>query len=224
MNDRFDDELNVSDEELDALDGLLSHSTIWGDTDSGLEDSIVAAIAAERDALGTPQTTPAPAAETELADEHSNVIPIDRKRTRIAAFAAGAVAAAALIIGAIAIGQFVDTDKPDVELALEATDIAPEAVATASISETPLGTRIILDVSDLPPAAPGTYYEAWMRVDAATGVSAGTFHLRGGDGEIELWAGVTADEYPLFTVTLQDEAQTESSGVVVLKGLIEPDD
>ena len=86
---------------------------------------------------------------------------------------------------------------------------------------TPIGTRIILDVAGLPPAEPGTYYEAWMRVDAETGVSAGTFHLRGGDGEIELWSGVTAADYPLLTVTVQDEGQAASSGVVVLRGRID---
>jgi hypothetical protein len=89
-----------------------------------------------------------------------------------------------------------------------------------TIAETPLGTRLILDVAGLPPAAPGQYYEAWMRTGPEAGVSAGTFHLRGGDGEIELWAGVTLDAYPLFTITIQDEADPLSSGRVVLKGRV----
>lgn len=59
-----------------------------------------------------------------------------------------------------------------------------------------------------------------MRIDADTGVSAGTFHMRGGDDEVELWTGVTADEYPLLTVTIQEVGQAESSGRVVLKGTI----
>jgi hypothetical protein len=61
----------------------------------------------------------------------------------------------------------------------------------------PLGTRLILDVAGLPPAEPGEYHEAWMRTGPEVGVSAGTFHLRGDHGQIELWAGVTADNYPL---------------------------
>lgn len=41
-------------------------------------------------------------------------------------------------------------------------------------------------------------------------MSAGTFHLR----------GVTAADYPLFTITIQDEADAESSGRVVLEGRV----
>jgi hypothetical protein len=63
-------------------------------------------------------------------------------------------------------------------------------------------------------------YEAWLRKDADVGVSAGTFHLRGGDGELELWAGVSIEDYPLVTVTLQDEADPVSSGQVVLRALV----
>jgi hypothetical protein len=96
----------------------------------------------------------------------------------------------------------------------------PRAVAQAEITDTPEGTRIAISVSDLPPAALGTYYQAWLRKHAQIGVSAGTFHLRDGDGPIELWAGVSTDDYPLLTVTLQQEAQTKSSGQVVLKALI----
>jgi hypothetical protein len=48
-------------------------------------------------------------------------------------------------------------------------------------------------------------------------VSAGTFHLRGGgDAEIELWAWVDIEDYPLFTVTLQPEGLAPYSGQVVL--------
>jgi hypothetical protein len=110
----------------------------------------------------------------------------------------------------------------DVELALAATELAPGASADAAIDTTPLGTRILLDMRDLPPAPAGTYYEAWLRIDADIGVSAGTFHMRGGDGEIELWAGVSIDDYPLFTVTLQDEGGgAASSGRVVLSARFE---
>ena len=58
-------------------------------------------------------------------------------------------------------------------------------------------------------------------MDADVGVSAGTFHMRGGDGSIELWSGVSPDDYPLVTVTIQQEADgAESSGRVVLRGLL----
>jgi hypothetical protein len=107
-------------------------------------------------------------------------------------------------------------------LALVGTDLAPGASAEALIDPGPLGVRITLDVSGLAPSPPGTYYQAWVRKSPEIGISAGTFHLRGGDGEIELWAGVSTEDYPLITVTLQQEGDgTESSGKVVLKGRLD---
>ncbi|MBV1894375.1 MAG: anti-sigma factor, partial [Ilumatobacteraceae bacterium] len=71
-------------------------------------------------------------------------------------------------------------------------------------------------------APDGFYYEAWLRKSPEVGVSAGTFHLRGGDGSIQLWAGVALDEYPILTVTLQTEGGgAASSGIVVLAGKID---
>ena len=226
MTDRFDD-LDLPEDELDALSGLLSNDAIWGDSggdvNSTTEDAIVAAIAAERAEASSSDRSPAEPAidlRSDDAELRDNVISIDRFRQRIGTFVAGAAAAALLIAGIFGITQLAG-NSDGVQLALEATDNAPDASASAVITDTPQGTKIVLDVDDLPPAAPGTYYEAWLRIDAETGVSAGTFHLRGGDAEIELWAGVTTDEFPLFTITIQDEAQPESSGVVVLRGLVE---
>jgi hypothetical protein len=106
------------------------------------------------------------------------------------------------------------------ELALNPTALAPAASGQIHAANLADGVRIILDVSGLPPAAPGTYYEAWVRKSPEVGVSAGTFHLRGGGhSSIELWAGVPVEEYPLFTVTVQEEGKgAASSGKVVLSG------
>lgn len=247
MTDRFDD-LDSDDGQSDALASLLGQAAVWGDpteptigsrpapteeANAGIEDAIVAAIAAERRSFDQPDTEAVvtPLRRTGSSDsspgqvtpsgssQADNVVPISRAKRWVGPILAGA-AAAVLIIAGFSVANRPE-DPTGLELALEATDNAPGASATATIADTPLGTRIILDVTDLPPAADGTYYEAWMRVDAQIGVSAGTFHLRGGDGSIELWAGVTVEDYPLFTVTIQDEAQVESSGVVVLRGLVE---
>jgi len=244
MSDPVDNEQEVSEEDLNALASLLSSPDMWGPADPALEDSIVAAIANEAAAVETPEVPdfesdvtaptlaavrdpaptpapgvdPAPRATVDAAHEDDGlaaVIPISRFRRTAVTFLAGAAAAAALIFG---IGSFVGNDEEGVFLALEATDLAPEATAEVELVETPIGTLIRLDVADLPPSPPGSYYEAWLRIDGETGVSAGTFHLRGGDGEIVLWAGVSPETYPLFTITIQDEAQPESSGVVVLRG------
>lgn len=227
MSDPIDNEPELSDDEYQALASLLSSPDAWEAPDPSLEDSIVAAIANEQQGLSRPQLAFAPEAEPEPEpvlhirsdDGLAEVIPISRTRRTVVTFLAGAAAAAALIFGiGFALGA-----EDGVTLALESTDNAPAGAAgSAEIVTTPIGTKITLDVRGLPPAEPGTYYEAWLRIDGETGVSAGTFHLRGGDGEIELWAGVLIDEYPLFTVTIQDEAEPESSGVVVLRGLATP--
>lgn len=134
--------------------------------------------------------------------------------------ALGAAAALILVAGIFGITRL-GADQPDLEVALAGTELAVDATAVAEISELDEGTLITLTVEDLPPAEPGTYYEAWLRKDAEVGVSAGTFHLRDGSGPIALWAAVSPDEYPLLTVTIQPEAQAESSGRVVLKARLD---
>lgn len=196
----------------DSIDALLSDPATWDDPPAGLEDFLVATITAEAASTGVASSEAPPLA--------SNVVSLFSPK-RIAGvvvpFAAG-IAAALLLVVALQ-----SQPKPVVgtEVALAGTPLAPGATATALITEGSLGVRIILDVSGLEAAPAGFYYEAWVRQDAAVGVSAGTFHLHGGDGSIELWAGVSTQEYPLVTVTLQAEgAGAESSGQVVLKGLL----
>lgn len=197
-----------ADEPLpDDIVALLGNESTWDGPAPGLEDSIVAAIAAERSGqFSPPASADIPVVRRPL-----------RRQARWRPALAGAAVAAAVLVAVFGFTRPTDPSA-DVEFALGGTALAPAATADVEIRGTPIGTELILDVSGLDPAPPGTYYEAWMRVDAATGVSAGTFHLRGGDGTITLWTGVTIDDYPLVTVTLQDEAQEESSGVVVLSG------
>lgn len=206
----------MTDESFDRQDpgdaglaAFLAEPSMWDDPDPSVEDAIVAAIAAERD-LVRPEVAPAVAP----------VVALDARRRWAVPLLVGA-AAAVLVVGLLATFLRDDTVTPEIELALAATDLAPDAKGLVEIDTTPLGTRLILDVSGLPPAPAGQYYEAWLRTGPETGVSAGTFHLRGGNGRIELWAGVTIEDYPLFTVTIQDEADVASSGQVVLKGRVE---
>ena len=209
---------NERDDALDPdLAAMLSAPGMWEEPDLALEDSIVAAITAEAAVTGArPLESVIEATDDPVPSD--NVIPIGRARRWIGPALAGAAAAVILVLGVQALEGQGGSDV--VEVTLAGTDLAPEASATAAISTPGAGTRIILDVAGLEPAPDGQYYEAWLRKDAEVGVSAGTFHLRSGDSTIELWAGVNTSDYPLLTVTLQDEAQTESSGKVVLKVLL----
>lgn len=230
-------DFDLSPEAQAELDALLGDPSMWDPVDPADEAAILAAIGELRDTAPTPVIdlpTPEPAevpSTSEVAAESApiaDVVPISRARRWVGPFVAGVAAALVLSIGAV--GVFGGDDgptRPDgIELALDSTDLAPEGDGVVEIITSANGTVLLLDVSGLPPAPEGTYYEAWLRQDAEVGVSAGTFHLRGagasGDtASIELWAGVTIEDYPLFTITIQDEAEPTSSGQVVLRGLVE---
>lgn len=197
---------------------LLGDPLTWAESDPGSEESIVAAVSAAAEAEAEADG-PAPMPDPERSTDGGQVVPLSTARRWVAPFLAGA-ATVLLVVGAVALlGDSGGDDADVVAVGLQGTSEAPGATATAEVAATPLGTRIELSVEGLPPAPEGTYYEAWLRQGPDVGVSAGTFHLRGGDGSIELWAGVDLDDYPLVSVTLQDEGGgAESSGVVVLRG------
>lgn len=184
-----------------ALDDLLANQAIWAPLDDNVEAAIMRNIAAE-------------VHEAQLDTE-----PTFTKRDRRYLIPVGAVAGLFLMAGIAIALLFAGEDPTRVELA--ATELAPAASAVAEIEETASGLRVILEVEGLAPAEPGTYYQGWVRNDT-DGVTIGTFHMRGGDADIELWAGVNAEDYPIITVTLQEEGGgPQSSGVVVLKGRLD---
>lgn len=220
MTDRISPD-EPTDDELAALDELLGDASLWSEADPGDEEAIVAAILAEASAADSGNLDAAPHVDvTPEAEIEATVIPLRRRSwgTAVLSAAAGIVVA---LLGVAALTALADREAGEVALSLDGTENAPDASAVARIVALDAGTRIELDVSGLPPAPPGSYYEAWLRESPEVGVSAGTFHMRGGDDSIELWAGVVLDDYPLVTVTIQDEAEPESSGVVVLKALFE---
>ena len=132
--------------------------------------------------------------------------------------AAAAVAAITLLVVGI-----IAAYEPAVEtvVAINGTDLAPSAAGIATLRPTPSGWYIRLDVSGLPAAPEGSYYEGWVWSEDE-GVSIGTFHLRDGSEPVVLWSGVDVAEYPAIWVTLQDEgAGPEASDRIVMKGRIE---
>ncbi|MEM7339454.1 MAG: anti-sigma factor [Actinomycetota bacterium] len=226
-----------TDDELAALDELLADASVWAEPDAADEEAIVAAILAEasdgppvqlRDVSAQPDgsafTGPSDAEPTgavSTSGGDAEVVALRPRRSWGTAVLGAAAGVLLALVGVATITTLADREPDEVAITLEGTDNAPGASAEARIVALDAGTRIELDVSGLPPAPPGTYYEAWLRESPEVGVSAGTFHMRGGDDSIELWSGVVLQDYPLVTVTIQDEAEPESSGVVVLRALFE---
>ena len=196
LDDALDDATRA---ELDELRRLFASPSTWDEPPPELADEIVAGIRAEMpDAL----PTPAP-----------------RRRNWMRPVVV--VAAAAAVVVAVALGAVLalrDGSDDGASFALAGTDVVPGASGAATVESTGSGLSISLTIDGLPPAEPGTFYQAWMRGDDGS-VPIGTFHAREGDGPIELWSGVDVADYPTMTVTVQQEgAGPESSGIVVLRG------
>lgn len=199
----MNDEIFDADDPAAAFPELaaaLGSDAVWDDPAPGLEDRIVADIVAA-------------AAETGAAPGDADAT--EPPRRWLIAVAAAIVAITGIGV-AISLRGGDDGPTGDV-FALEATDLAADARGEVVLTELQNGLRIILIVDDLPPAAPGQFYEAWMSSTAGP-VSAGTFHMRSGSGEIELWAGVVPSErYQRLAITLEDEdGDATSNGRVVL--------
>lgn len=192
------------DPALDAtLRELLAHDAVWDDDEpQPSADALVATIAAERAAAPPPR----------------------RFGRWLAPIAAGVAAAAVTIAayGVVTSDDPAETSDPptDVTVTMSPTELVPDATAIAAVTARPLGTVIRLDAAGLPPAAPGTYYEAWMRA-GTDAVSAGTFHMRGGDGAVYLWSGVAAADYPELAVTVQNAGEIMPSAQVVLRARLD---
>ena len=183
---------------------LLADDAVWAEPSPTGVDDLLAAIEAESGG----RVPAAPVAGPRAPSRGRS------RRLMLVAAAAGVVAVAGLV------GILVRTADDDAgqDFDVAGTELAPEASGVATVEETGSGVAIELDVSGLPPAEPGTYYQAWVKGPGGL-VTVGTFHMRGGDDRVELWSGVPLDRYPTLTVTLQEEgAGQESSGQVVLSG------
>ncbi len=132
---------------------------------------------------------------------------------------ATAAAVAVIAIGALAVVNR-DGAIAGTEVALAGSELMPDASAVAHVEPRDDGVRIVLEVTGLPPAPPGSFYAAWVvKEEPRTRIPIGTFHLRGGGADqIELWSGVSTDDYPIVSVTRQSEADPAGPGEPMLRG------
>jgi hypothetical protein len=183
---------------------LLADDAVWAEPSPTSVDDLLATIEAE---------SGGPAAAAAWTGGRPAPSRARRRRLMLVAAAAGIV----VLAGVGTLVRAADDDGGR-EFTVAGTELAPEASAVATVEEAGSGVAIELDVSGLPPADPGTYYQAWLKGPDGL-VTVGTFHMRGGDDNVELWSGVPLDRYATLTVTLQEEgAGQQSSGRVVLSG------
>lgn len=196
--------------ELDELRALLEAPVAWEEPDAGLEDRVVAAIAAE--ATRAPATSvPAPAKPARA-----------RWRLRRPVFALGGLAtAAAAIAVALVIALGGTSTKPlQFAMVVNGTSLAPGAHGTGTLTKTQSGWRIELSATGLPHLANGRYYQAWLKNAAGILVPVGTFN----DAEkVTLWSGAPVTQFRAFSVTVQQaNGNPVSSGKRVLVGIAHP--
>ena len=179
-------------EALESVRSVLTESETWATPPEGLRSGVLDAIAAEASAQSDGGTS--------------------RNWSWIGA-------AAAVILIAFSLVALWPTGT---RVVLGGTDLAPQASGVAVLEATGAGWAIEVDLTDLPPAEPGFYYEGWVWNERGEGVSIGTFHLRGANKPVTLWAGVDVNEYPMIWISLQEEgAGNEVSDEIVMKGQLE---
>ena len=137
--------------------------------------------------------------------------------------------AAAMVIAVVGIVAVINPFDRGVEpatvFAVAGTDLAPAATGTAALIETPNGWAIRFEVTGLPPAPSGQFYQAWVH-NGVDSVSAGSFHMRGEEPTpVSLWSGVDLHEYRTLNITLQTVGDgPASSGLAVMTGQADPFD
>jgi hypothetical protein len=185
------------DERLDLIRDVLSSDATWVEPPPHVADGILASLASET--VSQPVAAEATGGRWALAF----------------AGLGGLAAVAALVLGTMAVGQ------SDNVVAMTGTELEAQASGEAAVGRTDAGWWIQLDVSGLPPAPEGSYYEGWVWSDEGEGVSIGTFHMRGDEMPIMLWSGVPLGEYPSIWVTLESETEgPEASDAIVMTGRI----
>lgn len=173
------------------LENLLGRAEVWADPPADLEARIVDEI-----------TT---------SDREGAHVVTGRRRW----VWASAVAAAAAVVLFVLFSTGAAEPDAAPAYALEATDLAPSVQGSVAIGPTDAGWWLRLDLTGLPPAAAGTFYEGWVAGPQGW-VSVGTFHMREGHN-VTLWSGVDLREYTSFAVTLQEEAGShDPSGELML--------
>lgn len=110
------------------------------------------------------------------------------------------VAAAVVLLAGVATGIAVlrPNDDADWQIALAATAVHPDAVASVQGWNTDTGTRLRITVDGIDDLSGDGFYELWMSSPDGEHVSAGTFRAA---GTIEAWSAVRRADFPRVWIT-----------------------
>ena len=205
---------------LERFGATLRSTAVWEDPPADLESRILSQVGALRAGDGQAGTQGIAArAETVALDD------VARRRQHHAwvrpALAIAAAALVAFAAGALLTGGDDDdrSVEPIADVELSATEAVADASADGTVVDAGAGYAIYIDVAGLPPAPDGAYYEGWLHdEDSGDWVSVGTFHMRGGDSRVVLWAGVPVSRYRELVVTSEVEGSTGGHGEILLAG------
>ncbi|HSL24823.1 MAG TPA: anti-sigma factor [Acidimicrobiia bacterium] len=111
------------------------------------------------------------------------------------------VVAAAVLVVALGAVSWWRQGVPDWELVMASTVEAENGTAVVQGWLTGQGTRMVLDISGIQEALPGTYYEIWLTAPDGRHVSAGTFR---GPGRVTAFAAVRRADFPRIWITLEE--------------------
>lgn len=202
---------------LERFGTTLRGTAVWEDPPDDLADRVLAEVDGLRSRDGRASDIGAPAVAASLDDTRSR-----RKRSWLGpGLAVAAAALVAFAAGALLTGGDDDERSREAiaEVELSPTELGAGARADGTVFDAGAGYSINIDVAGLRPASDGEYYEGWLH-DEETGdwVSVGTFHMRGGDGRVVLWAGVPIARYRELVVTSEVEGSTGGHGEILLIG------
>lgn len=200
--------------ELDELRALLEAPAAWEEPEAGLEDRVVAAIAAE--------AARAPASSAPASSKPKPKPARTRWRPRRPGFALGGLATAAAAI-AVALVLVLGNSSPaplQFAMVVSGTSLAPGAHGTGTLTKTQSGWRIELSATGLQHLSNGRYYQAWLKNAAGILVPVGTFNDA---HKVTLWSGAPVTQFRSFSVTVQQaNGNPASSGKRVLVGIAHP--
>jgi hypothetical protein len=203
---------------LTAITAELRAESTWSGPPPGLRDTILAQARA---------TAPPPADSAPAVVPPAAAIPTPGPRPRrrwawpqlrrggigwaipVAALVA-ALVAVVFTVAALAVDRALQPAEPTRTVyAATGAGLAPQASAEIGVADAGAGFSLQITAKNLPAAAPGSYYAAWLHGPLGT-VPLGSFHQRVTGKPVTLWSGVDPADYPDFTVTLQAEGDPPS--------------